>query len=111
MGEDLETGYESKGQNEKEHVKVTLQQLVLWKMGENRVETGLYSPLNVIQLPSNHKWCFDENPTLLVVPILSLEGVKAWNKDDEYWAVCIVGKSEEIKASTSYSRIFGDANF
>lgn len=107
-GVDIEETYRTKG---KKWVKVALQQLVLGKKGASRIETGMrYSPLNIAKIPPAHKLFFDDDPSLLIIPIFgSMKELKNWALGEEYWAVCITGKSEEEDAYYWADTVFAGA--
>jgi hypothetical protein len=72
----------------------TLQQVICGRSdGQSKASSGLrYSPLNLLRLPSPHYLYFDDNPALLVLPILDLRNVQNWTEGNEYWVVCIAGQ-------------------
>jgi hypothetical protein len=91
---------------------LTLQQLVCGRVGEGKRSSGMrYSPLNLIYLAAPHKNYFDRNPALMVVPIMDLEEMKAWQEGQAYWVICIPGQCDGYHATVRQlnSKIFGDA--
>ena len=100
VGEDFET--------RTDQVQWALQQLVLGKTLEDGKMARLrYSQLNVLPMPYGHRHFFDDNPILLVVPILDpLNEVKNWKAGTEYWVMCIVGDGGELSPKKWYNKIF-----
>lgn len=110
IGVDLEEMYgEEKGT---EWVKQALQQIVLGKKDASRVETGIrYSPLNIVKIPGRHQMYFDTDPSLLIIPIFnSLDALKNWSTEQEYWVMCITGGSSGDYAALD-SNYWQDAIF
>jgi hypothetical protein len=106
----LGVNFESKNLD-RETLILTLQQVVCGRSdGQTKSSSGLrYSPYNLVSLPNGHKDYFDNNPALVVVPILELErGVKDWVAGREYWVMCIAGHCAENDATDEewYTDIF-----
>jgi len=71
----------------------TLQQVVCGRVGDSRRGTGFrYAPSNLLWLPKPHVDIYDDDPLLMVVPILTLEEVKNWDPaNPSYWVLVLAG--------------------
>jgi hypothetical protein len=76
---------------DKETLSWTLQQVICGRSnGQSKASSGSrYSPFNLLRLPRPNYDYFDDNPALLVLPILDLQNVQNWNEGNEYWVMCI----------------------
>jgi hypothetical protein len=89
----LGVNFESKNLDQ-ETLILTLQQVVWGRFDyDERAKSvsGLrHSPYNLVSLPNGHKDYFENNPALVVVPILEFEH---WVAGREYWDMCIAGQT------------------
>ena len=70
--------------NDRKEMGEALQQLV-GKKGASRIETGMwYSPLNLARIPPAHRLFFDDDPSLLIIPIYdNMKDLKNWTLGEE----------------------------
>jgi hypothetical protein len=91
-----------------DNARITIQQTIHGTqrvLGQTRVpDTGIkYSLLNQIRLPGQAVF-FDQQPCVVIVPILTWDQVKAWNLE-EYDAIVLAGAYKTTTAAQAYGGI------